>query len=70
LYDFAPIRRYATQSGDAMVQGEFTLAHALVRRLQRRGIVCLAATTRREVVGAAGGVKTTRFEFVCFREYG
>jgi CRISPR-associated protein Csx16 len=54
----------------AMVQGEFTLAHALVRRLQERGIVCLAATTRREVTTAAGGVKTTRFEFVRFREYG
>jgi hypothetical protein len=52
-----------------MVQGEFTLAHALVRRLQRRGVRCLAATTRREVVAQAGGVKTTRFEFVRFREY-
>jgi hypothetical protein len=31
----------------AMVQGEFTLAHALVRRLQQTGVVCVAATTRR-----------------------
>jgi CRISPR-associated protein Csx16 len=54
----------------AMVQGEFTLAHMLVRRLQRRGIVCLAATTRREVLEDCGAVKTTRFEFVRFREYG
>jgi hypothetical protein len=54
----------------AMVQGEFTLAHALVCRLQRHGVVCLAATTRREVVDEAGGLKTTRFEFVRFREYG
>jgi CRISPR-associated protein Csx16 len=53
----------------AMVQGEFTLAHALVGRLRQRGISCLAATTRREVVGQAGGIKTTRFEFVRFREY-
>ena len=30
----------------AMVQGEFTLAHALVRKLQQIGIVCVAATTR------------------------
>jgi hypothetical protein len=52
-----------------MVQGEFTLAHALVGRLRQRGISCLAATTRREVIGHAGGVKTTRFEFVRFREY-
>jgi len=54
----------------AMVQGEFALAHALVRELQRRGIVCLAATTKRDVLEASGGLKTTRFEFVRFREYG
>jgi CRISPR-associated protein Csx16 len=53
-----------------MVQGEFTLAHALVRELQKKGIVCLAATTRREVLEDTGGLKTTRFEFVRFREYG
>jgi CRISPR-associated protein Csx16 len=53
----------------AMVQGEFTLVHALVRELQRRGIVCVSATTRRDVVEADGGVKTTRFEFVRFREF-
>lgn len=54
----------------AMVQGEFTLAHALVRKLQQRGIVCFAATTRREVVEDRGDTKTTRFTFVRFREYG
>ena len=42
----------------------------LVRRLQERRVVCLAATTRREVLEDAGPVKTTRFEFVRFREYG
>jgi CRISPR-associated protein Csx16 len=53
----------------AMVQGEFTLAHALVGKLQRISIVCLAATTRREVVEQSGSTKTTRFDFVRFREY-
>jgi CRISPR-associated protein Csx16 len=53
-----------------MVQGEFTLAHALVRKLQQRGVVCLAATTRRELLEDYGAVKTTRFAFVRFREYG
>jgi hypothetical protein len=38
--------------------------------LQERGIVCPAATTRREVLEDAGAVKTTRFELVRFREYG
>ncbi len=54
----------------AMVQGEFTLVHALVRKLQQIGIVCVAATTRREVIEHSGGAKTTRFHFVRFREYG
>jgi CRISPR-associated protein Csx16 len=53
----------------AMAQGEFTLVHALVRKLQQIGIVCVAATTRREVVEQTGGTKTTRFNFVRFREY-
>lgn len=53
----------------AMVQGEFTLAHALVRRLQQMGIVCLAATTRREIVEQSVDTKTTRFYFVRFRRY-
>jgi len=42
---------------------------ALVRKLQQIGIVCVAATTRREVVEQTGGTKTTRFNFVRFREY-
>lgn len=54
----------------AMVQGEFTLAHALILKLQRIGIVCVAATTRREMVEQSEGTKTTRFDFVRFREYG
>jgi CRISPR-associated protein Csx16 len=53
----------------AMVQDEFTLAHALVRRLQQMGVVCVAATTPREVVEQPAGVKTTRFNFIRFREY-
>ncbi len=53
----------------AMVQGEFTLVNTLVRKLQQRGIVCLSATTRRDVIEADGDIKTTRFEFVRFREY-
>jgi CRISPR-associated protein Csx16 len=67
------VARLATElpgATHAMVQGEFTLAHALVRELQKRGIVCLAATTGRDVLEDTGGVKTTRFEFVRFREYG
>lgn len=67
------VARLATElpgATHAMVQGEFTLVHALIRELQKRGIVCLAATAGREVLEDSGGVKTSRFEFVRFREYG
>lgn len=54
----------------AMVQGEFTLAFALVRELSSRGILCLAATTEREVIDLANGETQRRFRFVRFRSYG
>jgi CRISPR-associated protein Csx16 len=53
----------------AMVQGEFTLAHALVGRLRAQGIVTLAATTSRDVDDNPDGSRTSRFTFVRFREY-
>lgn len=53
----------------AMVQGEFTLTFRLVRALQRRGVVCLAATTEREVGDDGAGGRTSRFRFVGFRQY-
>lgn len=53
----------------ALVQGEWTLTVALLPLLQRRGIVCLAATTARDVNVADDGAKTSRFRFVRFRRY-
>jgi len=53
----------------AMVQGEFTLAAALVRRLQQCGIACYAATTQRVVETDAEGRKISIFRFVRFRAY-
>lgn len=53
----------------ALVQGEFTLTLALVQRLQRRGIVCLAATTERRTDTLADGRKASTFAFVRFRAY-
>lgn len=53
----------------AMVQGEFTLTLALVRRLQKRGITCLAATTERDVETEADGSRRYRFTFRRFRVY-
>ena len=53
----------------AMVQGEFTLAVALVRRLQQCGIPCYAATTQRVVETDSEGRKVSTFRFVRFRAY-
>jgi CRISPR-associated protein Csx16 len=53
----------------ALVQGEFTLAFAVVRALQRRGIRCLAATTERAVTRTPAGEDIRRFGFVGFRSY-
>ena len=52
------------------IMGELTFCHALVKRLQRVGIICLASTTDRETVNNPDGSKTARFGFVRFREYG
>jgi CRISPR-associated protein Csx16 len=53
----------------AMVQGEFTLSFTLVRRLQRAGVICVAATTLRETVPVDEGRMIARFRFVRFRRY-
>ena len=58
-----------------MVQGEMTLVYNVVRRLQDKGIVCVAACTRRRTdeevqkLAAAGLTKEGMFEFMGFREY-
>lgn len=52
----------------AMVVGEPSLTMELVRRLQERGVVCLTATTERDVT-YEGDQKTSRFRFVQFRPY-
>lgn len=51
------------------IMGELTFCFALVACLQQAGIICLASTTRREIVENGGGSKTSRFQFVRFREY-
>ncbi len=51
------------------LMGELTFCFALVARLQRAGITCLASTTQRQTIDHPDGSKTTRFGFVRFREY-
>jgi hypothetical protein len=52
------------------IMGELTFCFALVARLQKTGITCLASTTNRETINNPDGTKTTQFGFVKFREYG
>lgn len=51
------------------IMGELTFCFALVARLQKAGITCIASTTRRETVDNPDGSKTVHFGFVQFREY-
>lgn len=57
------------ETSHALVQGEFTLTMELVRRLQARGITCLAATSKRDVEEGSDGRRVSNFAFVRFRAY-
>ena len=64
-----------TEPSAVMVQGEMTLVYNVVRRLQDKGVKCVAACTRRRTdeeiqrLAAAGLTKEGMFEFMGFREY-
>lgn len=51
------------------VMGELTFCFALIARLQKAGITCLASTTGRDTVENGNGSKTSVFRFVRFRDY-
>lgn len=51
------------------LMGEMTFAFALVARLKKKDVACLASTTERIVLEEAPGVKTNVFRFVRFRHY-
>lgn len=63
------IAQIPPETSHALVQGEFTLTVELVRRLQARGITCLAATSEREVEEDGDGRRVSTFRFVRFRAY-
>lgn len=62
-------RRIPSGVSHALVQGEFTLTLALVRHLQERGVVCLAAASERRTQTTTAGQKLSEFAFVRFRAY-
>lgn len=51
------------------IMGEMTLTFAIVQRLVKQGIACVASTTKREVTFDEDGNKVATFHFVQFRNY-
>lgn len=52
------------------VMGEMTFTCAVVRRLQAKGVPCVASTSRRDVRSLSDGSKHVIFHFEKFRSYG
>lgn len=50
------------------LMGEMTFTYALVRKLKKANILCIASTTNR-IVEEKDGKKIVQFEFVQFRVY-
>jgi len=63
------VAKVPPETSHVLVQGEFTLTVELVRRLQSRGITCLAATSKRDVEEGSAGRRVATFTFVRFRAY-
>lgn len=59
----------AGKNATVHIMGEMALTFAIVKRLQARGVRCVASTTERCVRETDDGVKESIFKFVRFREY-
>ena len=51
------------------LMGELTFCFSLLRKLQNRGIRCIASCSKRNVIVETDGVKTVFFHFERFRDY-
>lgn len=51
------------------VMGEQTFCYALISRLLKHGITCIASCTARDVTMLQDGSKQARFHFTRFRKY-
>ncbi|MFA7203068.1 MAG: CRISPR-associated protein [Dysgonamonadaceae bacterium] len=60
-----------TKNNDAVVHimGEMTFCYALIQKLQKENIKCVASTTKRKVRVLPTGERAIDFDFVQFREY-
>lgn len=60
------------QSGEDLtvhIMGEQTFCYALISKLLKAGIPCIASSTARDVTILPDGSKQVRFHFARFREY-
>jgi hypothetical protein len=58
------------RSPDAVhIMGEMTFVYAMVRRLQRENILCIASTSNRKAIKLEDGSYRRVFEFTGFRPY-
>ncbi|MCQ2275139.1 MAG: hypothetical protein MJZ86_10140 [Bacteroidales bacterium] len=67
-YEKNILQKTAKRTPVVHIMGEMNFTYALVKRLRRRGIVCVASTTER-LVEEHDGQKTSTFKFVKFRRY-
>lgn len=63
------IEKARTSNVTVHIMGEMTFTFVLVKILGASGIRCVAATTTRNTVDNPDGTKTSKFQFVQFREY-
>lgn len=57
------------KTGTVHIMGEMTFTYALVERLNKSGIRCIASTSKRIVEEDTEGNRTSHFSFVRFRNY-
>jgi len=51
------------------IMGEHTFVYVFVKLMLEKNIVCVASTTKRNLIEEKEGRKTVQFEFVKFRKY-
>ena len=51
------------------IMGEFTFCFALIQKLQKQNIKCVASTTERNVRFLSTGERVVDFNFIQFRAY-
>lgn len=68
-YEHLILEHVATAEVTVHIMGEMVFCFALIKRLQSRGIRCIASCSKRKVVQVDGNTRQSAFEFGGFREY-